>query len=43
MNLMIAIFNTIGAGLLILFLRNRPRYPASNSDVCIITFKIEYG
>lgn len=33
MNLMIAIINTCGAGLLILFLRNRPHYPASNSDV----------
>ncbi|CAD8045748.1 unnamed protein product [Paramecium sonneborni] len=32
MNLMIAIFNSIGAILLILFFRNRPPHPASNSD-----------
>ncbi|CAK78897.1 unnamed protein product (macronuclear) [Paramecium tetraurelia] len=32
MNLMIAIFNTVGAVFLLMFLRNRPPQPASNSD-----------
>ncbi|CAD8137584.1 unnamed protein product [Paramecium pentaurelia] len=32
MNLMIAIFNTVGAVLFFMFFRNRPPHPASNSD-----------
>lgn len=43
MNLMIAIFNSIGAILLILFFRNRPPHPASNSDVSNILVYKEYS
>ena len=43
MNLMIAIINTVGAILLLMFFRNRPLHPASNSDVWYILVYKEYS